>query len=300
MPSAAFAPFPRLRVGDRIAVVAPSSPPPAQRVAAGLEALRGWGLLPEAFPSVTATHPTLSGLAGDDRLRAKDVADAWRDPGVRAIWCARGGYGVQRMLDLLPEGLFVEGEPKPIIGFSDVTPLLHAAMIGSGTQMVHGPSVVNLGELQADNLAQVHRLMHEAHAPRTLLTGLTPWVEGVAQGRLLGGNVALLAASIGTGDLPESTGSVILLEDVGQPAFVLDRGLTQLIRSGWLPKASGILLGDFSMDDDPARVDAVLRDRLVPLGIPVWSGAPVGHTEVNLALPLGSRVHISGGYLRLA
>lgn len=308
MPSApSAAAFRRLAVGDTVAVLAPSSPPTAQRLAAGAAVLRRWGLDVVLLPSVTAGHPVLPHLAGADELRAGDLVRAWRDPAVRAIWCARGGYGAQRMTDLLPGGLFAQGEPKPIIGFSDVTPLLHLAMTGSGTQMVHGPALVTLGETDGGTLDHLHRLLFEPHAPRTLLTSLTMSLTGathdahsVVTGTLLGGNVALLAASVGTGDLPDATGAVILLEDVGQPSWVLDRGLTQLLRSGWLGGAAGILLGDFSMDDEPGLVDAVLRDRLGPLGVPVWAGAQVGHERVNLALPLGARVRVGGGYLRLA
>ena len=132
------------------------------------------------------------------------------------------------------------------------------------------------------------------------MDSLRPWREGRPEGTLLGGNVALLAASIGTGDLPSAEGAIVLLEDVGQSAWVLDRGLTQLVRAGWLRRAAGIVLGDFSMDDDPAAVEAVLRDRLLPLGVPVWAGARIGHERVNLAVPLGGHARIIEGYLRLA
>lgn len=301
MPSLSpLAPWRSLRVGDTVAVVAPSSSPPMDRIHCGLAVLREWGFDPVLLPSVTASHPGLPHLAGTDEQRAADLVQAWRNPGVRAIWCARGGYGVQRMLDLLPAGLFTEGEPKPIIGFSDSTPLLHRAAWGSGTHMVHGPGVVGLGESDAPTLGHLRRLLVERYAPRTLLTGLTPWRNGQVQGTLVGGNLALLAASIGTTDLPDATGAVVLLEDVAQPHWVLDRGLTQLLRSGWLSSAAGVLLGDFSVDEPLDLVHAMLRDRLLGLGIPVWAGARVGHEHVNYAVPIGALVRITGGYLRLA
>lgn len=298
MPSAA--PFRRLRAGDAVAVVAPASQPQAERIARGLDVLRGWGLEPVVLPSVTAQHSTLPHLAGDDAVRAADLVAAWRDPGIAAIWCARGGYGVQRVLDLLPAGLFAEGEPKPIIGFSDITPLLHRAMVESGSQMVHGPVVVSLGECGQPMLDQVHDLLTRRDDPRTLVTHLTPWKGGVAEGQLLGGNVALLAASLGTGDLPSAEGAVVFLEDTGQESWVLDRSLTQLIRAGWLSGARAVLLGDFTMDDSDGRVQAVLRDRIGSLGVPVWAGLRVGHGPVNHALPIGAHVRIDASYLRLA
>lgn len=306
MPSAA--PFRRLRTGDVVAVVAPASRPQPDRVERGVAVLEQWGLETVVLPSVTARHSTLPHLAGDDDTRAADLVDAWRGPEIAAIWCARGGYGVQRILDLLPARLFAEGEQKPIIGFSDITPLLHRAMVESGTQMIHGPAIVGLGESGAPMLEQVHGLLFDRDDPRTLLTHLTPWpgpsaervVEGVVEGQLLGGNVALLANSIGTADLPSAEGAVVLLEDTGQESWVLDRNLTQLIRSGWLPGAAGIVLGDFTMDDPDGVVQAVLRDRVGSLGVPVWAGARIGHTEVNLALPIGANVRVGESYLRLA
>ena len=302
MPSAA--PFRRLRDGDAVAVVAPASRPQWERVERGIDVLRWWGFEPTVLPSVTATHSTLPHLAGDDDVRAEDLIAAWRDCDIAAIWCARGGYGIQRILDLLPTGLFGQGDPKPIIGFSDITPLLHRALLESGTQMVHGPVVVSLGESGGPMLEQVHDLLTRRDDPRTLLTHLTPWLDGgggqIIEGTLLGGNVALLANSIGTGDLPSAEGAVVLLEDTGQPAWVLDRNLTQLIRAGWLAGAAGVLLGDFTMDDSDGHVQAVLRDRLGSLGVPVWTGARIGHGPVNQALPIGAHVRIDSSYLRLA
>lgn len=296
----ALAPFRRLSPGDRVAVVAPSSRPSRERVEAGAAVLRGWGLEPVSLPGVTAQHPRLPHLAGEDRVRADDLAAAWRDRAVSAIWCARGGHGAQRMLDLLPRGLFASGEPKPIVGFSDVTPLLHRAAWESGTQMVHGPALVGLGESDATTLEHLRTLLFEAPTPRTLASGLRAWAGGDVAGTLVGGNVALLAASVGTADLPPASGAVVLLEDVGQAHWVVDRALTQLVRSGWLTGVAGIIVGDFSLEDDPDVVETMLRDRLLGLGVPVWAGLPVGHGRVNLALPLGSRVRVVGGYLRLA
>ena len=120
--------------------------------------------------------------------------------------------------------------------------------------------VVNLGEAPEEALDHLHRLLFEPHVPRTLVTGLTSWSGGDVQGVLLGGNVSLLAASVGTRDLPKPEGAIVLLEDVGQPQWVIDRALTQLIRAGWLSRAAGILLGDFSLDDDPARALQLARD----------------------------------------
>lgn len=299
MPLAPLAPFPRLRDGDTVAVVAPATAPDPGRLAAGMSVLRGLGLEPVAPTGPVEAYPGLPHLAGRDEARAHAVARAWRDETIRAIWCARGGYGVQRMLSHLPAGFFRDGEAKPIIGFSDVTPLLHRAALESGTQMVHGPVVATLGECGPGEITHLRTLLWEGPAPRTLLTRLTAWVEGSARGVLLGGNVALLAASVGTGDLPPARGAIVLLEDIGQEHWVLDRGLTQLLRSGWLTAAAGILLGDFSMVDPPGVVEAVLRDRLLPLGIPVWVTSQIGHGGVNLAVPLGARVRLGDGYLRL-
>jgi len=118
-------------------------------------------------------------------------------------------------------------------------------------------------------------------------------VPGTAEGRLLGGNLALLAASIGTPTFAQPAG-IVVLEDVGEQSYRIDRLLTQLLRAGWFDQVSGLVIGDFTDTDNAELVTEVLRERLVPLGVPMVEGAAIGHAAVNLAVPLGLPVRLEG------
>lgn len=295
-----------LRPGDTVVVIAPSTtvtkPEIRPRVERGLEVLRSWQL--EVTPSehLWATHPSDLHLAGTDVQRAADLLTAWQEAEVAAIACARGGYGMQRLFEALPPGTLGQGEGKWLFGLSDITPLLHRINREAGVWSLHGPAVSGLGDGHEESNEQLRRLLF-GEVVDPLLDDLVAWHDDggeTVSGHLVGGNVALLAASVGTDDLVPAAGGIVVLEDIGQPAFVLDRGLTQLRRAGWFDGVNGIVLGDFSMSSPDAEVEAVLRDRLLPLGMPVWSGGAFGHAPRNLALPHGAPVALGGGVLRLA
>ncbi|WP_404383786.1 LD-carboxypeptidase [Knoellia locipacati] len=291
--------------GDRVAVVALSTtvadPVQRPRVEQGIERLRAWGLDVVEGRHLWETHPDVAHLAAPDEARAADLVEAWSDPSVAAVLCARGGYGVQRLLSVLPPDALATGGGKWLVGFSDVTPLLHRVALEAGLQSVHGPVVAGLSDGEEAGIEALRSLLFgEVASGDAVLTGLTPWLEGEATGPLVGGNVALLAASVGTSDLVPARGAIAFLEDVGQPGFVLDRGLTQLLRSGWFDGVRGVVVGDFSMPSPPAEVEAVLRDRLLSLGVPVWAGGEFGHAPLNRALPHGAEVRLGRGVLSLA
>lgn len=289
-----------LAPGDRVAVIAPSSSVAGvhrHRVEGGMTRLREWGVEVVEGEHLWAEHPSVPHLAGQDADRAADLLHAWEDPTVAAVVCARGGYGVQRLLDVLPEGALAAGEGKWVVGLSDVTPLLHRVGGEAGLQSIHGPVVTGLSDSDPASIEAERRLLFGEPPDGPALTGLVPWAEGEAAGPLVGGNVALLAASVGTDDLLPAEGAVVVLEDVGQPAFVLDRGLTQLIRCGWLRDVAAVVLGDFSMTSPGVEVEAVLRDRLLPLDVPVWAGGTFGHEPRNDPLVLGAPVHLGDGEL---
>lgn len=131
----------RLRPGARVAVVAPSGPVPEERLRAGLDILRGWDLDPVVAPHVLDTHPTLGHLAGADRARARDLTEAWCDPAVSAVICARGGFGAQRMVDIVDWRAIREAGPKVFVGYSDITALHEAFALRAGYATLHGPMV---------------------------------------------------------------------------------------------------------------------------------------------------------------
>jgi len=278
----------RLRPGSRIAVVAPAGPVPREPLDAGIAVLSDWDLDVQVGPHVRGAHPDVGYLAARDEDRAADFQAAWCDPAVEAVICARGGYGVQRMLDLLDWDALAAAGPKVLVGFSDVTALHQAFASRLGWATVHGPVVTSLG--MGDDVSREHlrRLLFE---PEQVLA-LTPepvgvLVPGLAEGPLVGGNLALLTSCVGTRDAMPAAASIAVLEDVAEDTFRLDRMVTHLLRSGWFDGCLGVELGDFTEGRDPGAVLAMFVERLGPLGVPVLSGAPLGHVERNLAVPFG-------------
>ncbi|MEU3744514.1 MULTISPECIES: LD-carboxypeptidase [Streptomyces] len=280
----------RLRPGARVAVVAPSGPVPEERLRAGLDILRSWDLDPVVAPHVLDTHPALGYLAGADRARARDLTEAWCDPSVSAVICARGGYGVQRMVDLVDWPAVRAAGPKAFVGYSDVTALHEAFAVRTGTATLHGPMVAAATFL-ADPRTQesLRATLFEPDTVRTLgLETARPLVPGRARGITLGGCVSLLAADLATPHArPSARGGLLLLEDVGEEPYRLDRTLTQLLRSGWLDGVAGVALGSWEECGPYEDVRAVLLDRLGGLGVPVVEELGFGHSATALTVPLG-------------
>lgn len=290
-----------LGAGSTIGLVAPSGPIPPERIARGIELLRSWRFDVRPGDHLGDHHPRLGYLAGTDEDRAADFQAAWTDPEVSAVWCARGGYGSQRMVDLLDFDALRAAGPKHLIGFSDIT-ALHAR-IGRelGQITIHGP--VGTGSQLNDepSVAALRSLFSIEPIPgATLITGRT-LVPGSATGRLIGGNLALIASDLGIEPLPAEP-SVLIIEDVGEQGYRLDRMITQLCRAGFFANVVGVVLGDFTETDDQELVAAVLTDRLADLGLPVLQQAAFGHGARNLALPLGAVVDLdaTSGSVRLA
>ncbi len=280
---------PRLRPGSLVAVIAPAGPAAPERVVEGERVLRDWGL--EVRSARLPVEPELPWLAGPDDHRATALEEAWTDPDVAAVWCTRGGFGSQRLLDLLDWTALATAGPKWLIGFSDVTALHQAFAARLGLATVHGPGVAGLPTVRADAAEALRALLFERTIQR--LTG-TPGGGGVAEGVLVGGNLAVLAALAGTPDSRPARDSIALLEDVGEAPYRLDRMLTQLLQAGWFDGVRGIACGDFTDCGDPALVARVLRARLGPLGVPMVLDLPIGHLRANFGVPLGRPVRIDG------
>nr|WP_119294524.1 LD-carboxypeptidase [Streptomyces sp. YIM 130001] len=278
----------RLAPGARVAVVAPSGPVPEERLRAGLDILRGWGLEVTVAPHVLTTHREFGYLAGSDSDRAQDLQDAWCDPSVDAVFCARGGYGVQRMVDLVDWAAMRAAGPKVFVGFSDITALHEAFAVRAGLATLHGPMVAGL-DFIGTRATQEH-LRATLFEPETVQThaagrALTP---GRAEGVVLGGCLSLLASDLGTPHArPSARGGLLCIEDVGEEDYRLDRCLTQLLRSGWLEGVRGVLLGSWVDCGPPGEVRAVLADRLVGLGVPVAEEFGFGHSEGARTIPFG-------------
>ncbi len=280
----------RLAPGARVAVVAPSGPVPEERLSAGLDILRGWDLDPVVAPHVLDRHPEFPYLAGTDADRAADLQASWCDPDVDAVLCARGGYGAQRMVDLLDWDAIRAAGPKVFVGFSDITALHEAFAVRAGLVTLHGPMTAGIDFLKHAR-AQDH-LRATLLAPetvRTITSGrATALVPGRARGVLLGGCLSLLAAELGTPHArPSMRGGLLCLEDVGEETYRLDRYLTQLLRAGRLDGVAGVVLGSWAGCAPYSEVRALFADRLGGLGVPVAEQFGFGHGEGALTIPFG-------------
>ncbi|MGW4735736.1 S66 peptidase family protein [Streptomyces shenzhenensis] len=280
---------PRLAPGARVAVVAPSGPVAEERLAAGLDILRGWDLDPVVQPHVLDRHGELGYLAGTDADRAADLQRAWCDPDVAAVLCARGGYGAQRMVDLLDWAALRAAGPKVLVGFSDVTALHQAFAARLGLVTLYGPAAAGVDFVK--NARTQEHLRATLFAPetvRTLARGGTALVPGRARGVTLGGCLSLLTADLGTPlSPPVARGGLLLLEDVGEPPYRVDRLLTQLLRSGRLQGVAGIGLGSWAGCGPYEELRAVFADRLGGLGVPVLEEIGFGHCDEALTVPFG-------------
>lgn len=292
---------PRLRPGDRVRIVSPASPPSRDGVARGVELLTSWGLRAELGEHV---FDQWGYMAGRDEDRAADLNAAFRDPGIRAIITTRGGKGAYRIVDDLDVDA-LRRDPKPVVGFSDITHIHLALWARCGLAGLHGP-FANWndqwsGPASADALRRALMttdpivVCQDATAASAAAT-----VHGTATGVLVGGNLDAIRTETGAG-LPNLRGAILFLEhQKGTGLGEVDRALTQLTRSGALDGLHGVVLGQFTgfedTIDDPSlggwTITDVLRDRLTRLHIPVLGGLPVGHGLHPPTVPLGTHSHI--------
>ncbi len=291
----------RLRAGDTVALVAPSGPPPPELVDSAVAVLQDWGLRVKVGEHVLDRHPDLPYLAAADAARAADLERAWCDPEVAAVLCARGGYGAMRMLDLLDWHTMAGAGPKVFAGSSDIT-ALHAAL-GERLGVVTLFSPILAGE-SFDQTAQKY-LRATLFEPEAMLSLTGPAVatmnHGTATGVLVGGNLSLLSSCVGASG-PPPDGAVVLLEDVNEAPYQVDRMLTQLLRAGWFTGVSGIALGSWTGCGEPSEVYAVVADLLGGLGIPMVWNLGFGHVPAQLTIPLGveATLDADAGTLTLA
>jgi muramoyltetrapeptide carboxypeptidase len=282
---------PALRPGDRVMLVSPSGPTAPERVARGLELLTGWGLRPVL---ATNAYARQGYLAGSDELRAADVNAAFADPDVRGILCTRGGYGAQRMVDAIDMAA-VRADPKVVAGFSDITALQFALWRGARLATVHGPGAAWLDRRtppeSAESLRRALMTTEPATVTRLPTEETAPvLVPGTASGPLIGGNLCLVVSSLGTPDMPDLTDAILLIEDIEEPPYKVDRMLTQLRRSGALAGVAGVAVGQFTncADDWAVSVADVIAERLGDLGVPVLGGLPIGHGHGQLTVAVGT------------
>jgi muramoyltetrapeptide carboxypeptidase len=283
---------PPLRAGSVVAVVAPASPFDRQELFRGL----AW-LATRYRLRIDARILARDGfLAGSDAARADVLAGAMLDPAVDGILCARGGYGAMRILDDLPWERFA-ARPKRLAGFSDVT-ALHLAALAHGIATVHGPNVTGLGRSisAAERASLLHALEDGAPAAWDVEPAAATPAADVC-GPVVGGNLALVEAMAAAGRLHVPAGAILVLEDVTERPYRIDRMLTSLRLGGHLARAGAIVFGGFTAchaGPDGVTAEEVAVERTAGLGIPVALGAPFGHGAPNHAFAHGRPARLRG------
>ncbi len=291
----------RLRVGDTVALLAPASAPPKpEAVDRSVALLETMGFRVKLGRNARKRRGY---LAGHDRERAGDLLRAFADPAVKAIFCLRGGYGTARLLPRL-DYQCIRANPKILVGHSDITSLQCALLTQSRLLSFHGPMPgsdflrQDSSDFSRDGLFSVLMEPKPAGGIRRGYSGKTIEIlrRGRVSGPLIGGNLAVLCSTIGTAIQPSFHKKILFFEDVGEKPYRFDRMLTHLTNAGVLQKVVGIAVGVCQDCDEviPKGVGEyrqtlrdVLRDRLLPLKIPVVTGLPFGHGPYNATLPVG-------------
>lgn len=275
-------------------MVAPAGPAPDGPLEAGCAWLAAQGFtLQRSLPERPQGY-----LAGPDTERAALLQAALTTPHVDAVWAARGGYGLHRILDLLDWSALRQARPRWVVGFSDITALLlPLSSRAPAWGVVHGPNVTTLPQVApADTEGLLRLLRGEAPEP---LEGLTTLQPGRARGPLLVGNLCLITHLLGSPYLPPAAGRVVVLEEVGEAPYRVDRMLCALHLAGWFEGAAGVVLGELrgcqAAGVDAGEVATELLRRWLPAGTPVAAGAPVGHGERCAPLREGAPYRLVAG-----
>ena len=279
---------PLLSEGARVALVAPAGPLRNETdLEQARENVRSFGWEPIVGPHALLREGY---FAGDDAQRAADMNRAFADDTIDAVWCLRGGYGTMRILDALDYDAAAR-RPKPVIGYSDITALHAALSVRCDMVTYHGPTARSpLSSFSRDSLACA--LVHGGDS-----CGLSPEARvlrgGSAQGVLAGGNLALLSALTGTRFAPRLANAILVLEDIDEAVYRVDRMLRQLLLAGMLDDVRALVFGACTncpeaSDDGARRLDDVIFEVAEALGVPALAGVPVGHVHQQWTLPLGA------------
>ena len=282
-----------LRQGARVALVAPAGPLEPGHIDRAVERCRMLELEPVVYPAAARRRGY---LAGSDEERLGDLQAAFDDPANDAVWALRGGYGTLRILDALDLSRQLRA-PIPFIGFSDNTNL-HALHAATGVVSFHGPhpgagfppetEASFRAALFSGGAPGLLQPASEDPAPRAL-------VGGSAVGKLIGGNLAILASLCGSRSSISARGRILFLEDVGEPAYRVDRMLLQILRAGVLDGVAGLAFGRFTgVRTGWGDVAAVLAEYAERLAVPAVADLPFGHTPHNCTLPVLSRARLNG------
>lgn len=289
-----------VKKGDKVAVIAPATTPSEEKLNGGVAYLESLGLKPVVFESCRSLHGF---FAGDDELRAADLMESFTNNEYKAVICARGGYGTQRLLKKLDFDA-IAAHPKRFFGYSDIT-ALHIAIAGRCRYVTyHSPMPASEFYGECDDLTKSQFEAALFGDPLCDEIEGEAYIVGDCEGQLYGGNLSLVASLVGTPYMPDMTGKILFLEDVDERPYTIDRMMTQLRNAGVLDACAGLVLGYFTncgLTDysKSLTVDEVFAEQLADFGKPVLRNVKFGHDTPTYTLPEGAHVRICGGKLEL-
>lgn len=288
-----------LKRGDRVDVIAPASKGPMDELEQGLKVLESWGLKVRVSPQLFASHLLHS---NSDEERWRQLKEALYDSDAAAVWCVRGGYGSMKLLPPLMK-LPPPSSVKLFLGLSDITSLNVFFNQQWSWPVLHAPVLTRLGrgDLPPQSINELKQVLFgEVRELHYTLKPLNAAAENVRdwQGSLVGGNWTTLMAGFGTPAQIKGSGVILFLEDIGERGYRLDRHWEQMLQAGLLDQIQGIILGDFTLGDEPDGknyVWDVLNRRALDYAKPVFAGIPAGHGLIQRVLPLGMPVQVRQG-----
>ena len=290
----------RLKPGDRIALIAPSSPVTEEKLVLAIDSLKYLGLNPVAFPSATLSHGYLS---GPDEVRASDVNNAFARPDIDGIFCLRGGYGVSRILNRI-DFKMIARNPKVFLGYSDITGLHVALNQRCDLITLHGP-MPSRGWRTLDPVT-LQSLMDSLFSKDPV--GLVPSIDGeiiqtinpgTATGQIVGGNLSLLVSTLGSPYEVDTKNKILFIEEVEERNYKIDKGLSSLALAGKFANCCGVILGTWADVGDPdvmpennLTLEQIFDEVVKPFGKPVINNFRAGHIYPQITIPMGAKARL--------
>ncbi len=285
----------QLRQGEEIGVIEPAGHVLDTELKAVIKLLETFGHSVVLAPHL---YDKQGYMAGDDEARLEDIHAMFNNNRVRAIFCARGGYGTLRILDRIDYSI-LRKNPKILVGYSDITALLLAIYKKTGLVTFHGPVIKEFTKRTIGNLESFLNLVSSNGLLELELAGGRCLKSGRATGVLLGGNLSLICHLVGSTFMPSLKGAILFIEEKGEDLYRIDRMLTHLRLSGILEELGGLVAGSFQDCGDRASIDRLLLDTVSELNIPLVTGLPVGHGLINVSLPIGLQAAIDADKMTL-
>lgn len=282
-----------LQQGDTVMIIAPAGPPSIEGILTGKQILEQMGLSVITGQSVYEKHGY---LAGNDAIRLQDLHESFANPAVKAVFCARGGYGSGRLLPHIHYEL-IQNNPKIFWGYSDITALHIAFAQYAKLITFHGPMIDELGKgIDSLSCSSFNQLFHPSsiilQAAECLVSSSTCTISAP----LIGGNLTVLTSTLGSPYEIHTTNKIVLLEDIGEEPYRIDRMLNQLRLAGKFDDCAGVIFASCHnciSSKHSVSLQNILYDHLSPYHIPVLYGVPIGHIQPNIGIPLGVTVTIN-------